>query len=186
MHSSAIHDAYAGATPSQRDEAKARRARHSKIRARACEDTPIACLSASSRSAGVRTLAVAESEPIITEQDWVERQRRNYKPWFSIDVDFPDRKIRVEDIQRATAKRYGITRAALVSERRVKELVTPRFVAMFLCKTIANKSLPEIGRGFGGRDHTSALHAVRRAAEMIASDPIVAGDVAAIKSVLGV
>lgn len=69
---------------------------------------------------------------------------------------------RIEEIQRAVIKKYGLTRLELTSSRRTFAIVRPRQIAMYLCKLLTPRSLPEIGRRFGGKDHTTVLHAVRK------------------------
>lgn len=84
-----------------------------------------------------------------------------------------ERKISVDDIQRTVAQRFNVTVADIVSKRRNKAIVTPRHVAMYLAKTLTTRSLPDIGRRFGGRDHSTVIHAVRKISDMIeAGDPI--------------
>jgi len=68
----------------------------------------------------------------------------------------------VTRIQEVVARQYGVSRFDLLSSRRTANIVRPRQVAMYLCKTLTLRSLPEIGRRFGGRDHTTVLHAVRK------------------------
>lgn len=72
------------------------------------------------------------------------------------------RNYRTEDIQRAVARKFGLTKAELLSERRDRMIVRPRQIAMYLCKRMTKRSLPEIGRRFGGMDHTTVIHAVRK------------------------
>jgi len=60
------------------------------------------------------------------------------------------------------ARQYNVSRSDLLSSRRTANVVRPRQVAMYLAKTLTLRSLPEIGRRFGGRDHTTVLHAVRK------------------------
>lgn len=72
------------------------------------------------------------------------------------------RRVRVEDIQRIVARHFNVPRSDLLSNRRTRTIVRPRQVAMYLAKTLTPRSLPEIGRRFGGRDHTTVLHAVRK------------------------
>lgn len=72
------------------------------------------------------------------------------------------RRIKVEDILKVVAKHYGVTRGDMVSERRHRSIVWPRQIGMWLAKTMTSRSLPEIGRRFGGRDHTTVLHAIRK------------------------
>lgn len=80
------------------------------------------------------------------------------------------RRVRIEDIQRVVSKHYNVSRQELVSNRRTRMIVKPRQIAMYLAKTLTPRSFPEIGRRFGGRDHTTVLHAVRKIEEMIAAD----------------
>ena len=77
----------------------------------------------------------------------------------------------VERIQTAVAERFGITREELLSSSRSSRVAWPRQVAMYLARQHTDESLPAIGKRFGGRDHSTVLHACRRASERIASDP---------------
>ncbi|MEJ8473426.1 chromosomal replication initiator protein DnaA [Roseibium algae] len=72
------------------------------------------------------------------------------------------RNIKIEDIQQVVCKHYGVSKADLLSPCRSRNLVRPRQIAMFLSKVLTPRSLPEIGKRFGGRDHTTVLHAVRK------------------------
>ncbi len=72
------------------------------------------------------------------------------------------KRIRIEDIQRAVSRHYNVSRTELLSNRRKRAIVRPRQIAMYLAKTLTLRSLPEIGRRFGGRDHTTVLHAVKK------------------------
>jgi len=69
---------------------------------------------------------------------------------------------KVAEIQKVVAAYYGIPVIEMTSERRARSVARPRQVAMWLAKQITTRSLPDIGRRFGGRDHTTVLHAVRR------------------------
>ena len=80
------------------------------------------------------------------------------------------RRIRIEDIQRVVSKHYNVSRSDLLSSRRTRTIVRPRQIAMYLSKMLTPRSLPEIGRRFGGRDHTTVLHAVRKIEELASSD----------------
>lgn len=75
--------------------------------------------------------------------------------------------IKIQDIQRAVCEAYRISRIDLISQRRTAEIVRPRQIAMWLCKRLTVRSLPEIGMNFGGRDHTTVLHAVRKIESMV-------------------
>jgi chromosomal replication initiator protein len=94
------------------------------------------------------------------------------------------RRIRVEDILRIVAKHYGVSRADLLSSRRTANVVRPRQIAMYLAKTLTLRSLPEIGRRFGGRDHTTVLHAVRKIEGLVQGDKGLAEEIEALKRLL--
>jgi chromosomal replication initiator protein len=88
-----------------------------------------------------------------------------------------ERKVTVDIIQKTVAEHYSLKQADLISERRARAVARPRQVAMWLAKQITTRSLPDIGRRFGGRDHTTVLHAVRRIEALKAEDPVLARDV---------
>jgi hypothetical protein len=94
-------------------------------------------------------------------------------------------KVTVADIQRAVASLYRLTRDDLISDRRARAVARPRQVAMWLCKQLTARSLPDIGRRFGNRDHTTVLHAVRRIEALMAADPSIARDCAHLLATLG-
>jgi chromosomal replication initiator protein len=81
-----------------------------------------------------------------------------------------DRRISVEDIQKQVASHYNIKVSDMHSARRARQVARPRQVAMYLSKKFTSKSLPEIGRRFGGKDHTTVMHAVKRVDELMAAD----------------
>lgn len=78
--------------------------------------------------------------------------------------------VNVEHILKVVADRFQIRAADLKSKRRTKTVVFPRQVAMYLCRTLTNSSFPEIGRQFGGKDHSTVIHAVRLITEQIERD----------------
>lgn len=80
------------------------------------------------------------------------------------------KRIRIEEIQRVVARHYNVSKQDLLSNRRTRSIVRPRQVAMYLAKMMTLRSLPEIGRRFGGRDHTTVLHAVRKIEEIMGGD----------------
>ena len=94
------------------------------------------------------------------------------------------RRIRVEDILRVVSKHYGVSRADLLSSRRTANVVRPRQIAMYLAKTLTLRSLPEIGRRFGGRDHTTVLHAVRKIEGLVQGDKVLADEIDSLKRLL--
>jgi chromosomal replication initiator protein len=91
-----------------------------------------------------------------------------------------EKRITVDDIQKATADHFGLKQADLLSERRTRSVARPRQAAMWLAKQLTVRSLPDIGRRFGGRDHTTVLHAVRRIEELKQNDAQLAGDLEAL------
>lgn len=97
-----------------------------------------------------------------------------------VQSDSPREQIRA--IMSAAADFYGVRKADLSSKRRTKDVVLPRQVAMYLCRTMTTRSLPEIGRRFGGRDHTTCLHAYRKIAQLTQSCPELAFDVEAVRA----
>lgn len=91
------------------------------------------------------------------------------------------KRVRIEDIQRIVARQYNVSRADLLSSRRTANVVRPRQVAMYLAKVLTLRSLPEIGRRFGGRDHTTVLHAVRKIEHLAGNDNALADEIEALK-----
>ena len=88
-----------------------------------------------------------------------------------------ERRITVDEIQKTTADHYGLKQADLLSERRTRSIARPRQVAMYLCKLHTTRSYPDIGRRFGGRDHTTVLHGVKKIESLIGTDEQIARDV---------
>jgi chromosomal replication initiator protein len=80
------------------------------------------------------------------------------------------KRIRIEDIQRIVARHFNVSKTELLSNRRTRNIVKPRQIAMYLAKVMTPRSLPEIGRRFGGRDHTTVLHAVRKIESLSGTD----------------
>jgi len=91
------------------------------------------------------------------------------------------KRVKIEDIQRIVARQYNVSRSDLLSSRRTANVVRPRQVAMYLAKTLTLRSLPEIGRRFGGRDHTTVLHAVRKIEALVSKDVALSDEVELLK-----
>jgi chromosomal replication initiator protein len=91
------------------------------------------------------------------------------------------KRVKIEDIQRVVARQYNVSRSDLLSSRRTANVVRPRQVAMYLAKTLTLRSLPEIGRRFGGRDHTTVLHAVRKIENLVGNDSAFAEEIESLK-----
>ncbi len=95
-----------------------------------------------------------------------------------------DRHITIEEIQKRVAEHYAIRLSDMHSARRARAVARPRQVAMYLSQQLTARSLPEIGRKFGGRDHTTVMHAVRKIEELKAIDPGFAEDVELLRRML--
>ena len=94
------------------------------------------------------------------------------------------KRVRVEEILKLVSAHFNVTRADLLSSRRTASVVRPRQIAMYLSKTLTLRSLPEIGRRFGGRDHTTVLHAVRKIEGLIGENPSLKEEIVLLKRML--
>ena len=114
---------------------------------------------------GAFNQVVAQSEllgtPITLETIQVTLSESRYAKGMRLTVD---------KIQRAVAEEFSITHNDMTSKRRARDIARPRQVAMYLCKKLTKRSLPDIGRRFGGRDHTTVMHAVKRIDQLRAED----------------
>lgn len=95
-----------------------------------------------------------------------------------------ERRVTIDEIQKKVAEHYNIRVADMHSARRARAVARPRQVAMYLAKQLTPRSLPEIGRKFGGRDHTTVIHAVRKIEELSAYDPSFKEDVELLRRLL--
>ena len=95
-----------------------------------------------------------------------------------------DKRVTIEEIQRKVAERWNIRLADMTSARRARAVARPRQVAMFLAKQLTSRSLPEIGRKFGNRDHTTVMHAIARVTELMERDAAFAEDVELLRRML--
>ncbi len=95
-----------------------------------------------------------------------------------------ERKITVEEIQRKVSDHYNIRLSDMIGPKRLRSYARPRQVAMYLCKHMTSRSLPEIGRRFGGRDHTTVMHGVRRIEELKTQDGQIAEDLELLRRAL--
>ncbi len=91
------------------------------------------------------------------------------------------KRVKIEDIQRVVARQYNVSRSDLLSSRRTANVVRPRPVAMYLAKTLTLRSLPEIGRRVGARDHTTVLHAVRKIEGLVSNDMTLSEEIELLK-----
>ncbi|MEM7069530.1 MAG: chromosomal replication initiator protein DnaA [Pseudomonadota bacterium] len=94
------------------------------------------------------------------------------------------KRVRIEDIQRIVARQFNVSKNDLLSNRRTRVIVRPRQIAMYLSKVMTPRSLPEIGRRFGGRDHTTVLHAVRKIEALTAEDQKLSHEIELLKRLI--
>jgi chromosomal replication initiator protein len=94
------------------------------------------------------------------------------------------KRVKIEDIQKLVATHFNVSRADILSSRRTASVVRPRQIAMYLAKVLTPRSLPEIGRRFGGRDHTTVLHAVRKIAGLATTEGTLAEEIELLKRML--
>ncbi|MGH6869758.1 MAG: helix-turn-helix domain-containing protein, partial [Methylocella sp.] len=100
-------------------------------------------------------------------------------------VRTPDpKKVKIEDIQKLVASHFNVSRADILSARRTASVVRPRQIAMYLSKLLTPRSLPEIGRRFGGRDHTTVLHAVRKITGLVTTEGTLSDEIELLKRML--
>ncbi|MEJ2285495.1 MAG: chromosomal replication initiator protein DnaA [Desulfobacterales bacterium] len=95
-----------------------------------------------------------------------------------------DRKVTVEEIQRKVAEHFNIRMSDMIGPKRQRSIARPRQVAMWLAKSLTTRSLPDIGRRFGGRDHTTVMHGVRRIDELRGTDTQLADDLEMLRRAL--
>jgi chromosomal replication initiator protein len=95
-----------------------------------------------------------------------------------------EKRITIDEIQKKVAAHYSVRLADMSSSRRSRQISLPRQVAMFLAKKLTRHSLPEIGKNFGDRDHTTVLHAIKKIEELTASDSSLAEDIRLLSHVL--
>ena len=88
-----------------------------------------------------------------------------------------DRRTTVDQIQKKVAEHYNVKMSDMHSSRRSRNIARPRQIAMFLSKNLTTRSLPEIGRKFGGRDHTTVIHAIKKVNELVKNDSSLAEDI---------
>jgi chromosomal replication initiator protein len=94
------------------------------------------------------------------------------------------KRVKIEDIQKLVATHFNVSRADILSSRRTASVVRPRQIAMYLSKVLTPRSLPEIGRRFGGRDHTTVLHAVRKISGLVTTDGRLSEEIELLKRML--
>jgi chromosomal replication initiator protein len=95
-----------------------------------------------------------------------------------------DRKVTIEEIQRKVAEHYNVRLSDMIGPRRMRTIARPRQIAMYLAKHLTSRSLPEIGRRFGGRDHTTIMHGIRKIEELMATDSQLSDDLQLLRRLL--
>jgi DnaA-like protein len=180
MHHSAIYDPRRSATSEQLREAAARAARRERMAAAAKVGQPISSapppvvMARHAAPAADPAPAPAVADPIPNAMmEIAHEQLAQYRGAMN----------QVEAIQRAVLALYPkMTLTDLKSSRRGAAVVRPRQLAMYMVKSLTLRSLPDIGRRFGGRDHTTVLHAVRKIEALKERDPTLAGQIELIKA----
>lgn len=163
------------------DRVAARKARRAKFR-QCCDDAPEPRESLPSEQEEL------PAEPVFSFGEWVDRQvRLNPLPkatWFSIfgEIEIGDPiQPKIEEIVRIVRTQYSFSKIEFLSDRRFGPLVRSRQIAMYLAKKLTGRSLPEIGRRLGNRDHTTVLHAVRKIEHLLKTDLDLSAEVEALK-----
>ena len=98
--------------------------------------------------------------------------------------DAPTTALTIDLIQRKVANFYGITQADIIGKKRVKNIVIPRQIAMYLARELTDNSLPKIGKEFGGKDHTTVLHAIDKIEKLLQTDQQLQHDINQLKVTL--
>lgn len=178
---SAIHDPRTVTTPSQRLAARAHNMRQAKIAASAMTEEPRRIVTFAIPNT---PFGVSKSIPWKKPPEWPAPAPAPVQRLWCDDlikeaerVLYTRRVVRIEDIQIECALHYGVSREAIISPCRKKAIVKPRQIAMYLSKKLTDQSLPQIGRRFGNRDHTTGLHAVKKMARLVAIDTELANDI---------
>lgn len=190
-----LHDPRAGLTETHRKAAAAAIERKRRLNGIPAQERAARSVQTAACMAGmVEALQVEiESPPSAPGETWEERQARRHSlpadpsAWFAIvnEVDPKPRAPRIEEIQAACAKHYQVRKEDILSARRTANVVRPRQVGYYLSKMLTPKSLPEIGRRFGGRDHTSALSGIRKIGRLRKIDADLESDLHAIAAAVG-
>jgi hypothetical protein len=133
--------------------------------------------------------------PLEDDSEDDEETPRNEEPdwwpfmWFGDLVTAqgprPDGPPTISLIQSIVARSFNVTKMDILSQRRTQNVVLPRQIAMYLAKNMTMRSYPEIGRRFGGRDHSTAIHSVHKISARCVSDPEFAGRINALKAEIG-
>ena len=112
------------------------------------------------------------------------RAKQSISEWGLTDHGLHSDSSTIEEIQKKVAEHFSIRLTDMSSARRARAVARPRQIAMYLSKQLTSRSLPEIGRTFGGRDHTTVMHAVNRIEELTIDDSLLADDLELLKRTL--
>ncbi|MFO7804559.1 MAG: chromosomal replication initiator protein DnaA [Paracoccaceae bacterium] len=104
--------------------------------------------------------------------------------WLADTLKASERKVTIDEIQRKVSEHFNIRLSDMIGPRRLRQIARPRQIAMYLSKQITSRSLPEIGRRFGGRDHTTVIHAVKTIDGLMQKDSQIADDVELLRRAL--
>lgn len=173
QQSSALYNPIASATPEQRKIFQQTKERRDRFAQKAVVQSYVA-QSEKVEPRSLEPVVVPEPAPaveVIANNGQVVRvtQEQIAEAWAMFEAFGYDsyRRPTVDFIVRKVCEHFDVRKTDLISARRTKDLVVPRQVVMYLAKTLTVKSLPEIGRRLGGRDHTTVLHAVRKMASLV-------------------
>jgi hypothetical protein len=159
------------ATPSQFEAARAHKARLARIAGRAIMPKTVQPMA----------VVICEPEPVVALAP-VEPEptplHAFHVPWNE------DRVITVDMIKATVCREFGVTKVEIEAARRTIKIVRPRQVAMYLARELTTRSLPDIARRFGRRDHTTAIHSANKISQLMAADPVFAARVNAIRESL--
>jgi hypothetical protein len=135
------------------------------------------------RMSGIKVEPV-KAEPVKPPPEVVEFKLTPKPTWFVVEDSAPPPDLPLKEIIEAVCRYFDLTGIAIKGHRRTANVVYPRQIAMCLARRYTTKSLPQIGRSLGGRDHTTALHGARKIDDLCRRDWRVAHDVAHIEATL--
>lgn len=184
MQTSALYDPRRSASPRQIKEMDKFHQRRLRFEAAAIQASASAPSDKTERS---KAAAIADPKPlrITYESMWFYDLVSFAETWIP-GMPAVQPKLRIDQIQKAVANFYDVTVMDILSARRTAHVVRPRQIGFFLSKALTTRSLPEIGRRFGDRDHTTALHGIRKIEHLRKVDEKLERELQAIANELGV
>lgn len=183
MQASALYDPRAAASPLQRKAIEASLERQRRMKAAAVQ---AAAQSPADKTERSRSAALVEAKPLrpAYEVMWFYDLVLFAESWIP-GMPAAKPRLRIDQIQKAVAEFYSVSVRDIISSRRTANIVKPRQVGYFLSKALTLQSLPEIGRRFGGRDHSSALHGIRKIERLRETDERLESELRTIAHSLG-